>query len=781
MAKEKGFYSDAGLEVDIYDGYKKDVYRDVEKGYVDFGISGSRIIYERLQGRKFVALATIFQTSPLVFLSKKESNITRPGDLIGKTVMNTGKNDIELLAILKKEGIDISKINFVPTSYYIDDLISGKCDVFSAYRSNEPYKLQQKGIEVNTIYPATYGIDFYGDILFTSRSYLEEHPKQVKAFRSASLKGWEYAFNHTEETVALIHEKYRPDKSIDHLIYEAKILQKQSMYPVIEMGHMNAGRWSCIANMFKELGYTQNSEIPEDFLYNPSPDKHRFIKPLLYIIILGILAFLLLLYVYRKHKHILEKRVAERTKDLQHMNLLLEDKINTRTKKLLVQKNILHHKAHHDTLTGLPNRLFLNDRLEQVIKKSGDTNKEFALFFIDIDKFKDINDSLGHQVGDKVLKEFSRRIKFKIRAEDTLARISGDEFTIIMENIRSEEDVSSLANYIIAILSKPMYIGEHILHVTSSIGISLYPKDSTNVQNLLKYADIAMYNAKEKGRNNFQFYSVEMSKSLLERIELEANLRQSIRKEEISVHYQPLFNAESQKLIGIEALARWHDPILGVVPTEKFISLAEESDLILDIDCFVMNHAMKQHVKWYKDGLQPGILALNISMKMLESGKFLQTLQENMNKTGFKPSWLELEITERDMMKKPDATISKLREINDMGVHISIDDFGTGYSSLSYLKRLPVSKLKIDQSFIRDIPKDEEDVAIIKAIISLAQSLNLGIVAEGVETKDQKEFLIESGCVNMQGHLYSKSLTAEAMEEMLQSKIYFMYTIECIL
>ncbi len=438
--------------------------------------------------------------------------------------------------------------------------------------------------------------------------------------------------------------------------------------------------------------------------------------------------------------------------------------------ELREQKDILHHQAHHDALTGLPNRTLFNDRLHQSIEIAKRSNSGLALFFIDLDLFKKINDSLGHEVGDKVLKEVTERLGNEIRKEDTLARLGGDEFVIIMEGLTKAHDAVLLAEKILNVMAQGIRIDEHLLYVSCSIGISLYPQDDTNVSNLLKYADIAMYKAKDEGRNNYQFYSADMSELAFERVVMEASLRQALKNNEFIVYYQPQVDASSGKFIGVEALIRWQHPEMGMVSPAKFIPLAEETGLIVDIDRWVMRIAMQQVASWYADGLTPGVLALNLAMKQIHSDDFVELLKYNMAVNDFKPEWLELEVTESQVMVRPEDAIIKLKEINDLGITIAIDDFGTGYSSLSYLKRLPINKLKIDQSFVFDIPGDEEDVAIVKAIIALAQSLNLDLLAEGVETDAQKEFLMQNGCNNIQGYYYSRPVPAEEIRTTFLNK-----------
>lgn len=439
---------------------------------------------------------------------------------------------------------------------------------------------------------------------------------------------------------------------------------------------------------------------------------------------------------------------------------------------LLEQKNILRYQAHYDALTKLPNRVLFADRLEQGIKKAKRHHTGLALFFIDLDQFKHINDSLGHSVGDSVLKAVAKRLEGIIRKEDTLARLSGDEFTIIFEDLAHPEDASVLANKILRILAEPMYIDDHMLYVAGSIGISHYPKDAKDVESLLKYADTAMYKAKKEGRNNFQFYSSDMTAFALEHMAMKTALRHAIDNEEFIIHYQPQINGITHRLIGVEALVRWQHPTLGLLFPDEFVPLAEETGMIVKIDHWVMKTAMKQVSKWYESDLDPGVLSVNVSIRQLESNDFFEKIRKRIKKYKFNAELLELEITEGQMMKKPDEVIRKLTQINHLGISISIDDFGTGYSSLALLKRLPINRLKIDRSFVKDIPNDEEDVAIIKSIIALADSLNLDLIAEGVETREQIDFLVENGCIYIQGHYYSQPLPAQKMKQALLRNIW---------
>jgi len=522
------------------------------------------------------------------------------------------------------------------------------------------------------------------------------------------------------------------------------------------------------SSAIKKILVKQTALIHEDYY-----SKFKYlIFVSIFFLIFGLLFSYFLSQYLKKSFLTYQYKINNATEDLQKLNKNLEGKIQDRTKELENMTGELEILAYNDALTGLPNRVLLVDRLEQAIEKAKRHNMGLALFFIDLDKFKEINDSLGHQVGDSVLKMAAKIFNGIIRKEDTLARLGGDEFTIIMEDLTRPEDALLLAEKILKVLKEPIEIEGHTLYISCSIGISVYDETIKDAHQFLKYADTAMYIAKEKGRNNFQFYSSKMTELAYEHMQMKTNLRQAINSEQFVLHYQPQIDGHSNKLLGLEALIRWEHPDKGLLLPVDFIPLAEETGMIIEIDQWMMKTAMNQISLWYKEGIVPGVLALNISIPLLESDIFLEALKEQMKRYSFKPEWLELEITEGQMIKEPKSIIKKLRQINDLGIRISIDDFGTGYSSLSLLKRLPIHRLKIDQSFIKDIPQDTESVAIIKAIIALANNLNLELVAEGVETLVQKDFLIKNGCNTIQGYYYTHPVTSKEMKVLLLRKVW---------
>jgi len=451
--------------------------------------------------------------------------------------------------------------------------------------------------------------------------------------------------------------------------------------------------------------------------------------------------------------------------------ILMYKLIRDYAKEIMAQKDILDYRTHHDSLTGLANRVLFNDRLHQAVQTAKRHKNSFALLYIDLDRFKQINDSLGHVIGDEVLMMISKRVRTVMRNEDTISRLGGDEFAVIAQDLVKGENASTLAQKIISSISEVIHIEGHTLYLTSSIGISIYPQDGNEPDTLLKNADAAMFRAKEEGRNNFQYYSADMTQLAFERVVMEASLRKALSNNEFVVYYQPQVDGRSGKIVGMEALVRWEHPEAGVVLPDKFIPLAQETGLILAIDQQVMKSSMTQIAKWYKMGLEPGLLALNLTIKQLGQNDCLDKIKQLMSESRCRPEWLELEVTEGEIMKNPQNAIEVLNKISQLGIELAVDDFGTGYSSLSYLKRLPIDKLKIDKSFVDGLPYDDEDVSIARAIIALATSLKLSVIAEGVETLEQKEFLVQNGCVNIQGYYYSKPVSAAEMEKILKNGI----------
>ncbi len=421
----------------------------------------------------------------------------------------------------------------------------------------------------------------------------------------------------------------------------------------------------------------------------------------------------------------------------------------------------LDHQAHHDPLTGLPNRLLLGDRLHKAIQRAHRDETGLAVLFIDLDRFKNINDTLGHQVGDRVLCEVAGRLGKLMRESDTVGRLGGDEFLIVIEDIGAAIAVSHIAEKILDVLENaPVTVGQEFF-VGASIGISIYPEDGGDAETLMKNADVAMYRAKERGRNTYEFFTKELTQSSLARLQMETNLRHAIDRAELRVYLQPQFCLASGRVVGAEALVRWLRPEQGLVLPGEFIKVAEESGLIVPIGAWVQHAAACQWAAWVAAGLDPGVLSVNVSGVEFARGRIQETARQTLEASRLSAQFLELEITESAIMSHAEDSTQVLDNLRAMGLSLVIDDFGTGYSSLAYLKRLPLNKLKVDQSFVRGLPGDTEDCAIVRAVIALAHSLQLTVIAEGVETEAQREFLAREGCDEMQGYLRGRPMPFE--------------------
>ncbi|MCK4536485.1 MAG: MEKHLA domain-containing protein [Desulfuromonadales bacterium] len=431
----------------------------------------------------------------------------------------------------------------------------------------------------------------------------------------------------------------------------------------------------------------------------------------------------------------------------------------------------LHHMAHHDGLTGLPNRLVFADRVHQSLALAKREEKLSAVLFLDLDRFKIINDTLGHAVGDELLKAIARRLRDCIREIDTVARLGGDEFGVVLVNLNNGSDAEQVAAKFLRTLAKPVHVDQHELFVTTSIGISFYPAHGNDADTLIKRADTAMYQAKAQGRNNFQIYDQVMEQGAERRLIVESGMRKALERNEFRLEYQPKVDAESGQITALEALIRWQHPELGLLAPAEFISLAEETGLIVPMGEWVLREACRQNRAWQDAGLPKVRVAVNLSGFQLQHKSLVETVAGILQESGLDGKYLELEITETVIMQNPEFVAGLLSQLSDMDIHISIDDFGTGYSSLAHLKRFSVNTLKIDRSFVRDIEESSADEAITSAIISMGNSLNLKVIAEGVETEGQFALLREKHCDEMQGYLFSKPVSSEVVAELLKNGV----------
>jgi diguanylate cyclase (GGDEF)-like protein len=429
----------------------------------------------------------------------------------------------------------------------------------------------------------------------------------------------------------------------------------------------------------------------------------------------------------------------------------------------------LAHLAHHDVLTDLPNRILLLDRLTQAIELARRQGKQLAVMFLDLDRFKYINDSLGHTIGDQLLQSIAHRLVSCVRHSDTVSRQGGDEFVVLLPSIEHAKEAAICAQKILTAFTLSHLIDQHSLHVTVSIGVSIYPDDGLDAETLIKSADTAMYHAKESGRENFKFFKQEMNDRAVHRQSIEASLRLALERHEFVLHYQPKVHLRSGTIVGCEALIRWQHPELGLLSPEQFVSIAEDCGLILPIGRWVLREACRQAMVWRKDGLPPIAVAVNTSALELRATDFLENIRTTLTETGMEAQYLELELTESVLMQDAESSNSALIELHDLGTKLALDDFGTGYSSLSYLRRFPIDTLKIDQSFVNRIVRNKDDATIVCSVVSLGKSLNKRVIAEGVETQEQYDFLLAQQCDEGQGFFLSRPVVATALANLLRS------------
>jgi diguanylate cyclase len=448
----------------------------------------------------------------------------------------------------------------------------------------------------------------------------------------------------------------------------------------------------------------------------------------------------------------------------------LEHVVTARTEGLEAANRQLRHLATHDALTGLPNRVLFEDRLAQAIAHADRDRQQCAVMVLDLDRFKLVNDSLGHRAGDELLNEVARRLSGIMRSVDTVARMGGDEFVLIVNSTSDQQDAVELAERAIAALAEPIRISAVDLHIASSIGIAFYPADGATAESLIAHADAAMYCAKQRGRNNVQCFEPSMDRVTRERVKLESELHEAIARQQFELYYQPKVDTATEYVHSAEALIRWRHPERGLIMPNDFIPMAEECGLIVAIGDWVMREACRQCKQWQREGLQPLRVAVNVTASQFRHGNLLGVIRSAVEDAGLDPRYLELEITESAVMTNPEESTAILEQLSRMGVLVSVDDFGTGYSSMSYLRRFPIDKLKIDRGFVKDLMTRADDVSIVRAIISLAHSLRLKVVAEGVETSEQLDSLKSMGCDQYQGFHFSAPLPAAAFGELMRCR-----------
>jgi diguanylate cyclase (GGDEF)-like protein/PAS domain S-box-containing protein len=993
----KGFFRNEGLAVELFEGRPGlSPIEELVSGRVDFAIESPAVIIKRQQGIPLVAVAAIFQHSPTVIITRRDSGLNTPQSLKGKRIMLTPETDPESLAMLVGEGIPISAINIIPHNWGLADLIAGRVDGQTAYLTNEPYLLAREGVETTAIQPLNYGIDFYGDCIITTEYQVRTHFARLEAFRRAIQQGWLYAMAHPREIAELIRSEYSQEKQLDQLLFEAETMKRLIQPEFVEIGHMNPQRWRHIADTFVKLGMMKADFNLQDFLYADLRERMVTEKQQRMGVVLTSLGSVVLFCIFvglgllvfnRKLAGQVRQRTASLTASEQHFRTFFEmasvgvAQIDAKTRRfqrlnkkyceivgysldemlrmsftdithpedlanqlthiqqlldgtiseftiekryihkngeivwafltasplwragqqpdyilavirdisarknaeerlvfaakvfdnsiegivvtdtegtimqvnpafskitgyradeaigrnprilksdkhspafyqdmwqqltdqgqwageiwnrrkngeaypewltisavknqqgkttnfvsifhdiseLVRQQAALEHQAQHDVLTGLPNRFLINDRLEMALQKIKRSGTKLALLYLDLDNFKHINDAFGHTAGDNLLVELSRRLANLMRTGDTIARLGGDEFLILLSEIEQISTVSLIAVRLLDSLKQPFYEGDIEFFVTGSIGVTIAPDDGSEAVTLVKNADVAMYRAKTLGRNNYQFFAPELDVQAHRRIALEMRLRKGLEHEDFELYYQPLVHIASGKIVGAEALIRWHNEGQVISPGD-FIPIAEDSGLILPLGEWVLGAAARQAKKWQEAGYLLG-LSVNISSRQFAGQDLVALLTKVLAETELAPGRLYFEVTESMVMGDLAKAQRIMGALRQLGIKFYLDDFGTGYSSLSYLKRLPIDGLKIDRSFIKDIVDDSDSRAIAAVIVSLAKTLNLSIIAEGVETEEQRHLLHDMDEMLIQGYLASRPVPAEQFELLLR-------------
>lgn len=477
----------------------------------------------------------------------------------------------------------------------------------------------------------------------------------------------------------------------------------------------------------------------------------RRMEASLWRILAGVLAVLALVlaagaWILRRYHRLLEAQEAER----------------------LAQDERIRHQAYHDALTGLPNRASFGEHLDEALRRAKRTHWHTALMFLDVDQFKRVNDSLGHEAGDRLLRVIAARIRSRVRDTDLLFRMGGDEFTVILEDVRGPEEAAMVAQRVIEATREPLQLAHHELAASVSIGIAMFPKDDAEGGRLVKSADTAMYRAKELGRNRYAFFAPEMNERVESQLLMESALRRALKNGEFRLHYQPRISAATGRAVGMEALLRWAHPQWGLVEPARFIPALEESGLVVPVGEWVLAEACRQAAAWREAGLEPLRVSVNLSSRQFRSDTLAAAVRQALEASGLEPAQLEVELTESVLMENMEQAMAVMGSLKALGVAISIDDFGTGYSSLGYLKRFPIDSLKIDRAFVRDLATSPKDAAIVDAIAALAKSLGIGLVAEGVEDAHQVEFLRERYCTELQGYLFGRPVPPEGVAEFLR-------------
>lgn len=870
-----GYYQEEGLNVKVREGGPSiDYVHEVLSGHAQYATGSTGILLDRNKGKPLVALAVIFQHSPDTLLVTRHSGITSPQQLAGKRVMVDQVSTPAITPMLLNETGSLGRFNLLKQTNDLKSLIDGKIDAIAGYSTNQPFYFQEKNVPVFQLNPIQYGIDFYGDNLFSTEQEIKNHPARVKAFVRASLKGWEYSMSHPDEMISII-QQYGSTRSTAHLRFEYQALHDLILPELVQIGHMHKGRWHHIADTYIRLGKLKRDYSLDGFLYDPEPviTLKEFQSYVLAIIVLGALILIFMLLRYnRKLKHeITERNQIEKSLlesesrlysifDAAQDGILLADvesktftdanpaicKMLGYTREQLMKLGIadIHPKsnlpeiyniferkacgefidahnipvlrkddtlfyadintaflmiqgrrylagffrditermaaaeeiknlAFYDPLTRLANRRLLIDRLNHAIATCSRTGNNGALLFLDLDHFKVLNDTQGHELGDLLLQQVGKRLLTCVREGDTVARIGGDEFVVMLEELSEQPLIAGtqaelIGNKILEALALPFVLDKYEYRNTTSIGATLFDNHFQTAEELLRQADIAMYHSKKSGRNSLHFFDPYMQVNINARAMLERSLRHALDKNQFRLYYQPQVN-EDGHIHGAESLVRWVHPEYGMKYPASFIPLAEENGIISPLGQWILETACAQLLAWQQvKTCRKLTLAVNVSAKQFHQLSFIEQIKKLIQHYSIDPALLKLELTESILVEDIDWVIATMNDLNEIGIQFSLDDFGTGYSSLQYLKRLPLNQLKIDQSFIQDIATESGDEAIVSTIIVMASNLGINVIAEGVETEQQRQCLVEKGCKNFQGYLFGKPTSIDQFETLIK-------------
>lgn len=748
-AKEKGFYEEEGLLVNIIPAVPgQDVITPVIDGFAQFGISSSNLLQERDAGKPVVMLAVTFQHSPVVLLSLEKDMTKGVHSIQNQTAMLEVKS-AEILAFLKQANIDISKMSLLKHNFNPQDLITHKVDVISAYSIDEPFYLEKENLYYKSFTPRSLGIDFYGDNLFTTEKQIKQHPERVKAFRDASLKGWQYAMNNKEEIIQTILRDYPTSYSYEFLRFQADKMEDLIQPVLVEMGYFNHDRWQHIVNIYQGLDLLGAGFDLDKFLYDPSPSidialfyRYLIVGSIILITIAGSLLYVL--------------------------------KINRRLDHALLEsqeaKDIIWQQANLDPLTNLPNRRNFKGSIQHTLDLAEQKQLKVALLYLDLDDFKAINDFHGHDVGDRLLTQVAQRLNKVIKKKYTLYRLGGDEFTIIVPQFDNTEQLEILCQNILATLDKPFILDKDKLYISASIGISLYPNHAKNSDSLLRYSDEAMFSAKSNGRNQYQFFTQKLHQDILYRMQVISDLRPALAEQQFELHYQPIVVLNSGEIKKAEALIRWNHPVHGLTMPLEFIKIAEETSHIIDIGDWVFRTATNQLKQWTNELDIELTISLNTSPAQYQyKTSTMNSWFEHLHDIKLDPHKVIIEITESMIMKENSHIETKLMQFGQQGIQVALDDFGTGYSSLSHLNKFDIDFIKIDKSFITHLAKHSQQLELCEAIIIMAHKLGLSVIAEGIETEEQRRLLMDIGCDYGQGFLFAHPMSTRDFENLLKS------------